>query len=78
MEYEVKNPVVKTQYMDKAQRGYSEYFFYNSDAMATQSPVPGDRAFLADGSLYFCWDVGYWVKIGDPSVVVPFVPHEEK
>jgi hypothetical protein len=67
--------VIKTQYMDKAQRGYSEYFIKDIEALKTQSPVPGDRAFLADGSLYFCWDVGYWVKIGDPSVVVQY---EEK
>jgi hypothetical protein len=64
MGYEVKNPVVKTQYMDKAQRGYSEYFFYNSDAMATQSPVPGDRALMKNGDIYFCWTPGTWDKIG--------------
>jgi hypothetical protein len=56
--------VVKTQYMDKAQRGYSEYFFYDEEARNSVSPVPGDRGFMKDGSLYFCWETGQWDKIG--------------
>lgn len=56
--------VVKTQYMDKAQRGYSEYFFYDDEARETISPIPGDRCFMRDGSLWFCWETGVWEKIG--------------
>ena len=56
--------VVKTQYMDKAQRGYSEYFFYDDNARENTVPVPGDRGFMRDGSLYFCWEAGSWEKIG--------------
>lgn len=56
--------VVKTQYMDKATKGYSEYFCYDTEALNTISPVPGDRAFLKDGSMYFCWEVGIWELIG--------------
>ena len=62
--------IIKTQYMDKAQRGYGEYFAKNTEALATQSPVPGDRAFLADGSMFFCWDTCSWVKFGDPSTII--------
>lgn len=62
---------IKTQYMDKAQRGYSEYFAKSEDVLKENlSPVPGDRVFLADGSMYFCWDVGVWTKIGDPSKII--------
>jgi hypothetical protein len=59
--------VVKTEYMDKPQRGYSEYFAKSYDALLSDDaprPVPGDRAFLADGSMYFCWNAGDWEKIG--------------
>lgn len=62
---------VKTQYMDKAQRGYSEYFVKEKKVLEENlSPVPGDRAFLADGSLYFCFDTGVWTKIGSPSETI--------
>ena len=56
--------VVKTQYMDKAQRGYSEYFFRNEEAKNSISPVPGDRCVMKDGSIWFCWETGLWEKIG--------------
>ena len=59
--------IIKTQYMDKAQRGYGEYFAKDITALKTQSPVPGDRAFLADGTMYFCWDTNFWTEIGNPS-----------
>jgi hypothetical protein len=60
------NEIIKTKYMDSPQRGYSEYFFRTEDARKATSPVPGDRCFMKDGSLWFCWDVGFWTKIGDP------------
>ena len=56
--------VVKTQYMDRATKGYSEYFFYDDEAREAISPVPGDRGFMRDGSMYFCWEKGVWEKIG--------------
>lgn len=56
--------VVKTQYMDKATRGYSEYFFRTEEARENISPVPGDRCFMKDGSLWFCWNAGEWEQIG--------------
>ena len=61
---EEKLKVVKTQYMEKAQRGYSEYFFYDDAAKESVSPVPGDRGIMKDGSIYFCWETGKWEKIG--------------
>jgi hypothetical protein len=56
--------VVKTEYMGKPQRGFSEYFFRTDEARENQSPVPGDRCFMKDGSMWFCWDVGVWEQIG--------------
>ena len=62
---------VKTQYMDKAQRGYSEYFVKEKRVLEEiLSPVPGDRAFFVDGTLYFCFDIGVWTKIGSPSETI--------
>lgn len=62
---------VKTQYMDKAQRGYSEYFVKEKSVLERNlSPVPGDRAFFVDGTLYFCFDTGVWTKIGSPSETI--------
>ena len=58
--------IIKTKYMNSPQRGYSEYFFRTDDARENTSPVPGDRCFMKDGSLWFCWDVGFWTKIGAP------------
>lgn len=63
--------IIKTQYMDKAQRGYSEYFVKSEKELEENlSGVPGDRVFLADGSMYFCWDTGVWTKIGEPSKTI--------
>lgn len=59
--------IVKTKYMGKPQRGFSEYFFRTDEAREKTSPVPGDRCFMKDGSLWFCWDVGIWTKIGKAS-----------
>jgi hypothetical protein len=56
--------VVKTQYMDKPVRGYSEYFFYDDGARQATSPVIGDRCLMKNGDLYFCWQTGVWSKIG--------------
>ena len=56
--------VIKTQYMDKATRGYSEYVARNIDALNAIVPVSGDRAILLDGSLYFCLESGKWELIG--------------
>ena len=56
--------IIKTKYMGKPQRGFSEYFFRTDEAREKTSPVPGDRCFMKDGSLWFCWDVGIWTKIG--------------
>lgn len=58
--------IIKTKYMNSPQRGYSEYFFRTDKAREKTSPVPGDRCFMKDGSLWFCWDVGFWTKIGAP------------
>lgn len=52
--------VIKTKYMDKATRGYSEYIARDLDALQTISPKEGDRAILLDGSLYICVDNGIW------------------
>jgi hypothetical protein len=56
--------VVKTQYMDKPVRGYSEYFFFDDEARNSVSPVVGDRCLMRNGDLYFCWGEGTWEKIG--------------
>ncbi len=56
--------VIKTQYMDKAQRGYSEYIARNYEALETIAPKEGDRAILLDGSLYVCLNTGNWEQIG--------------
>lgn len=56
--------VIKTQYMDKPQRGYSEYIARNEEALNVIAPKEGDRAILLDGSLYVCLDNGTWEKIG--------------
>lgn len=56
--------IIKTQYMDAAVRGYSEYFFYDDAARNEISPVPGDRALMKNGDIYFCWTPGTWDKIG--------------
>jgi hypothetical protein len=58
--------VIKTQYMDKPQRGYSEYIARNEEALNAIVPKPkeGDRAILLDGSLYICLDNGKWEQIG--------------
>jgi hypothetical protein len=57
--------VVRTQYMDKPLLGYSEYYFYDSDARESIAPNVGDRCVMRDGSVFFCWDkdIG-WEKIG--------------
>ena len=55
---------IKTQYMDKATRGYSEYVARDFNALATITPKEGDRAILLDGSLYICLDNGKWDLIG--------------
>ena len=52
--------VIKTKYMDKATRGYSEYVARDLNALQTISPKEGDRAILLDGSLYICVDNGQW------------------
>ena len=52
--------VIKTRYMDKATRGYSEYVARDLNALQTISPKEGDRAILLDGSLYICLDNGQW------------------
>lgn len=52
--------VIKTKYMDKATRGYSEYIARDLNALQTISPKEGDRAILLDGSLYICVDNGIW------------------
>lgn len=57
--------VVKTQYMDQATKGYSEYFFYDDEARNTISPMIGDRAIMKNGDVYFCWELGIWEKIGE-------------
>lgn len=56
--------VIKTQYMDKATRGYSEYIARDFNALNTYSPVPGDRAILLNGDLYVCLKTGEWEPIG--------------
>lgn len=56
--------VVKTEYMNKATKGFSEYIFYDDEARNSVSPVPGDRALMRNGDLYFCWEVGTWELIG--------------
>lgn len=56
--------IIKTQYMDKAQRGYSEYVAKSYEALEKISPKEGDRAILLDGSLYFCLEIGKWERIG--------------
>ena len=56
--------VIKTQYMDRATRGYNEYVVRNVEALNTFIPVSGDRAILLDGSLYFCLEPGKWELIG--------------
>ena len=56
--------VIKTQYMDKPQRGYSEYIARNEEALNAIVPKEGDRAILLDGSLYVCLDNGKWDLIG--------------
>ena len=55
---------IKTQYMDKPQRGYSEYIARNEEALDAITPKEGDRAILLDGSLYVCLDNGKWEQIG--------------
>lgn len=57
--------VIKTRYMDKATRGYSEYVARDLSALQTISPKEGDRGILSDGSLYICLDNGKWDIIGD-------------
>ena len=56
--------VIKTQYMDKATRGYSEYIARDFKALQTYIPKEGDRALLLDGSLYVCLTSGTWELIG--------------
>jgi hypothetical protein len=56
--------VIKTQYMDKPVRGYSEYFFYDDEARNSISPVVGDRCLMRNGDVYVCWEVGVWSMIG--------------
>lgn len=56
--------VIKTQYMDKAVRGYSEYVAKTKEALDKIVPKEGDRAILLDGSLYICLDNGKWDLIG--------------
>ena len=56
--------VIKTQYMDKAQRGYSEYIARDFNALNTIAPKEGDRAMLLNGDLYVCLDAGKWDKLG--------------
>lgn len=56
---------VKTQYMDRPTKGYSEYFFKDDTAREAILPIPGDRAIMKNGDLYFCWDKDVWEKIGE-------------
>ena len=56
--------VIKTQYIDRATRGYSEYVAKDFNALKTIIPKEGDRAILLDGSLYICLDNGKWDLIG--------------
>lgn len=56
--------VIKTQYMDRATRGYNEYVARDKTALDTIVPKEGDRAILLDGSLYICLDNGKWDLIG--------------
>ena len=56
--------VIKTQYMDKAQRGYSEYVARDFNSLKKIVPKEGDRAILLDGSLYICLNSGVWEQIG--------------
>ena len=56
--------VIKTEYMNDAVIGYSEYFFFDDEARNTIEPVPGDRGVMKNGDLYFCWEKGIWEKIG--------------
>lgn len=55
--------IIKTKYMDKATRGYSEYVARDLSALQTISPKEGDRAILLDGNLYICLDNGQWDMI---------------
>lgn len=65
--------VIKTQYMDKAVRGYSEYIARDLDALQTISPKEGDRAILLDGSLYICVDNGTWDIAGGAKETDVFI-----
>ena len=56
--------VIKTQYMDKPQRGYSEYIARNYKALEKIPPKEGDRAMLLNGELYVCLDAGKWERLG--------------
>lgn len=60
-----ENEIVKTSYMERPVKGYSEYFFKTDEARDSVIPRPGDRALMKNGDVYFCWEKGVWEKIGE-------------
>lgn len=57
--------LVKTNYMNQATVGYSEYLVTNIAALSAQSPKPGDRAIvIEEGKIYFCIHQGEWLPFG--------------
>jgi len=57
---------IKTDYMNAPSLGYSEYFIKNETDLNALSPLPGDRAIVADnGAIYICIDKGTWNKFGN-------------
>lgn len=58
--------VIKTNYMNKANVGYSEYVAKDSVALSAIPPKPGDRALcIEDGKVYFCINNSEWCAFGE-------------
>jgi len=57
--------IVKTEYMNRATIGFSEYFASTEDDLL-ENPKPGDRCLVASGKVFVCIENGEWeeLKIG--------------
>ena len=60
--------IIKTEYMGKANIGFSEYIVKKVANLNSIPAKPGDRAIIQEeGSIYICIEGGQWEKLNLPT-----------
>lgn len=58
--------VIKTEYMNHATIGFSEYFAKTENDLP-ENPKPGDRCIVVSGKIFICIENGNWEELGAES-----------